>query len=268
MVAVTPTPELDRLRARLVDLDRVVVAFSGGADSALLAWVAHDTLGPRARAATAVSASLPADERRSCAELAAEWGLAWEEVVTDELDNPAYARNDGDRCYWCKDALLAALLPLADPVGATVCLGVNVDDLDDHRPGQRAAAERGAAFPLVDAGFTKARVRQVSRELGLPTWDKPAAACLASRLPYGTEVTLGRLASVERAEAALRALGFVELRVRHHGDVARIEVPELDLDAVVAKREAVVEAVQSAGYRWAALDLAGLRSGGFNQLLR
>jgi uncharacterized protein len=148
-----------------------------------------------------------------------------------------------------------------------VCLGVNVDDLDDHRPGQRAAVERGAAFPLVDAGFTKARVREVSRELGLGTWDKPAAACLASRLPYGTAVTLGRLAAVERAEAALRSLGFVDLRVRHHGDVARIEVPDEALDAVLAARVAVVGAVTAAGYRWATLDLAGLRSGGFNQLL-
>ena len=146
-------------------------------------------------------------------------------------------------------------------------LGVNLDDLGDHRPGQRAAAERGRRFPLVEAGFTKADVRAWSQELGLSTWDKPAAACLASRLPYGTAVTLGRLASVERAEAGLRALGFADLRVRHHGDVARIEVPELDLDAVLAKRDEVVAAVQAAGYRWVTLDLAGLRSGGFNQLL-
>lgn len=245
----------------------MVVAFSGGADSALLAWVAHEVLGEAALAVTAVSPSLPREERDACAAIAEGWSMAWQEVATHELDDPRYARNDGDRCYWCKDALLEAIGPIAEERGATVCLGVNLDDLGDHRPGQEAAAERGAAFPLVDAGFTKALVREVSRELGLSTWDKPAAACLASRLPYGTAVTLGRLATVERAEAALRALGFAELRVRHHGEVARIEVPELDLDAVLAKREAVVAAVTAAGYRWATLDLAGLRSGGFNQLL-
>ena len=263
-----PEVALGPLRERLEELGSVVVAFSGGADSAFLAWMAHDTLGAeRALAVTAVSPSLPASERVECAALAGRWGLSWMEVETDELDNLAYARNDADRCYWCKDALLTAAGPLADARGAAVVLGVNVDDLSDHRPGQRAATERGAAFPLVDAGFTKADVRAWSKELGLETWDKPAAACLASRLPYGTPVTLGRLASVERAEEGLRRLGFAELRVRHHGDVARIEVPVSDLPRVVEQREAVLRAVVAAGYRWATLDLAGFRSGGFNQVL-
>jgi uncharacterized protein len=259
---------LDRLEDVLRKLERVLVAFSGGADSAFLARVAHDTLGPeRAMAVTAVSPSLARSERADCAGLAAEWGLRWVEVRTGEVDDPAYVRNDGRRCYHCKAALMAAVAPLAQQEGATVALGVNLDDLDDHRPGQAAAAERGARFPLVEAGFTKADVRAWSQRLGLRTWDKPAAACLASRIPYGTPVTLGRLSRVERAEAALRALGFAELRVRHHGDVARVEVPRDRLVEVAARSSEVAEAVRAVGYRWVALDLDGLRSGGFNQLL-
>jgi uncharacterized protein len=257
------------LRDRIRRLDRVVVAFSGGADSALVAWTANDVLGPgRALAVTAVSPSLPAAERDECARLADEWGLRWVEVVTDEMEQAAYARNDGDRCYWCKDALLRAVDPLvASERDAVVVLGVNVDDLGDHRPGQRAAAERGAVFPLVEAGFRKSDVRGWSRRLGLRTWDKPAAACLASRLPYGTPVTLRRLAAVEEAEAGLRALGFDELRVRHYGDLARIEVPVARLGDVVAAAERVVAAVQVAGYRYVTLDLEGLRSGNLNAVL-
>jgi uncharacterized protein len=259
---------LDRLRGRLVELGRVVVAFSGGADSAFLAHVAHTTLGPsRALAATAVSPSLAGDEHDDCAALAAEWGLAWVEVATSEMEDAAYRRNDGDRCYHCKSALMDVVGPLAAERQATVVLGVNVDDLGDHRPGQRAAAEAGAVFPLVDAGFTKAMVRAASRSLGLRTWDKPAAACLASRVPYGTSVTVTVLSRVERAEAALRRLGFHELRVRHYDDTARLEVPVATLPDVVARREEVVDAVRGAGYRYVTLDLEGLRSGNLNQAL-
>jgi pyridinium-3,5-biscarboxylic acid mononucleotide sulfurtransferase len=259
---------IDALRGRLRSLGRVVVAFSGGADSSFLAWVAHDTLGPDAvLAVTAVSPSLPGNERVDCAELAAEWGLRWREVETDEMAAAAYTRNDGDRCYWCKEALLRALGPVAGEIDATVVLGVNLDDLGDHRPGQRAATERGATFPLVDAGFTKADVREWSRRLGLRTWDKPAAACLASRLPYGTPVTLGRLSAVERAEAGLHALGFADVRVRHYDDTARLEVPVDRLADVLAARGEVVASVRSAGFRYVTLDLEGLRSGNLNAAL-
>jgi len=259
--------DLDGLRAGLRSLGQVVVAFSGGADSAFLAWVAADTLGDDAVAVTAVSPSLAADELADCRALAAEWSLSWQEVPTTELDDPAYVANDGQRCYHCKSALMGALEPIAAARTAIVVLGVNVDDLGDHRPGQAAAAERGAVFPLVEAGFAKADVRHWSRVLGLRTWDKPAAACLASRLPYGTPVTLGVLSRVERAEAAMHRLGFPALRVRHYGDTARIEVPLDDLGALVAQRDAVVAAIHAAGYRYVTVDLEGLRSGNLNDAL-
>ena len=266
--ATAATAPVDVLRDGLRRLGRVVVAFSGGADSALLAWVAHDTLGRDAvLCATALSPSLAGEEERDCRSLAAEWGLRWVGVPTAEMQDAAYVANGSDRCARCKTALMEALGPLAEAEGATVVLGVNVSDLGDLRPGQAAAADAGAVFPLVDAGFAKDDVRHWSRVLGLRTWDKPAAACLASRLPYGTPVTLGRLAAVETAEAALRPLGLGPLRVRHHGDTARIEVEEAALAAVLERREEVVAAVRAAGFAFVALDLEGLRSGSLNRVL-
>ena len=260
--------ELRQLTKVLDAHDRLVIAFSGGADSAFLAYMARQTLGvDRVTAVTAVSPSLPAAEREACTALAASWDLRHVEIETDEMDNAAYRRNDADRCFWCKDALMRAVGPMAAEAGATVALGVNLDDLGDHRPGQRAAAGAGAVFPLVEAGYTKEMVRAASRQLGLVTWDKPAAACLASRIPYGTSVNVSVLSRVERAEAALRTLGMVALRVRHYDDTARIEVPLDELGAVIDQRADVVDAVKGAGYRYVTLDLEGLRSGNLNAAL-
>lgn len=259
--------KLDRLREALRSLGAVVVAFSGGTDSALLAYVAHDVLGVRAVAVTAISPSLPEDERAHCERLAQEWGIAWVGRVTDELANPDYVANAGDRCYWCKAELMDVIAPVAAELAAIPVLGVNVDDLGEHRPGQQAAAERGARFPMVDAGLTKNDVRAISRALGLRTWDRPAAACLASRIPYGTPVTIQVLSRVERAEAAMRRLGFHELRVRHYGETARIELGDDELAVALAKRTEIVASLKQAGYTYVTLDLEGFRSGNLNAAL-
>lgn len=259
--------KLAALTGRLHELAPVVVAFSGGADSAFLAAVAHRVL-PHgsARAVTAVSPSLATNERADCAALADEWGLQWTCVETDEMARAAYRRNDPDRCFHCKAELMEAVAPVAAAAGdATVVLGVNVDDLHDHRPGQDAARAAGAQFPLVDAGFSKADVRRASQRLGLRTWDKPAAACLASRVPHGTEVTVAVLGRVERAEAAMRALGFDgDLRVRHHGDTARIEVATDRLVEVALRHAEIAAALHGVGYRYVSVDLDGFRSGSLN----
>ncbi|MFC5996353.1 ATP-dependent sacrificial sulfur transferase LarE [Pseudonocardia hispaniensis] len=260
---------LDALRERLRRERRILVAFSGGADSALLAAVASEQLGTAAVAVTAVSPSLPQAERRAARAFTRARGIAHMEVATDELDRSAYVANSGDRCFHCKSALFDALEPLAELSGAAVALGTNIDDLGDHRPGQHAAAVRGAIAPMVDVGLTKADVRAVSARLGLVTAAKPAAACLASRVAYGDPVTPEVLARVEAAEAAVHALGFPVCRVRAHahGTVARLELPADDLPRAAEVRRDLDDALRGAGFEFCALDLQGFRTGRMNVLL-
>ncbi|WP_028936144.1 ATP-dependent sacrificial sulfur transferase LarE [Pseudonocardia spinosispora] len=267
---VTDAPaQLAALRDRLRQRRRLLVAFSGGVDSALVAVVAAQVLGSASVAVTAVSASLPGAERAAARRFAADHGLAHVEVCTDELDRPEYRANDGDRCFHCKSALLDALQPLAEQSGALIALGTNLDDLGDHRPGQRAAAARGAIAPLVEAGLGKDAVRAVSALLGLDTSVKPAAACLSSRVAYGDPVTREVLSRIERAEAALHALGFPVCRVRAHarGTVARVELPTEELVRASEVGTRIDAAVRAAGFQFCAMDLQGFRSGRMNVLL-
>ena len=261
----------DGLDSALARLQSVVVAFSGGADSAFLAAYATQRLGRgNVLCVTAVSASLASSELIDCEALAGEWDLDWSTVQTNETDRPDYVANAGDRCFHCKDELMDALAPIAAARAATIVLGVNVDDLGDHRPGQQAAAAKGARFPMVDAGLTKSDVRALSKAMGLRTWDKPAAACLSSRVPYGTPVTISLLGRIERAEAEIRRIlagAVANLRVRHEGDAARIEVDASTMPSVIARHDEIVQALEGIGYRYVTLDLAGFRSGNLNWAL-
>ncbi|HYJ81182.1 MAG TPA: ATP-dependent sacrificial sulfur transferase LarE [Longimicrobiaceae bacterium] len=257
------------LRELLRDCGSAVIGYSGGVDSVFLARIATDVLGAEnVLAVTGKSDSVAVWMEDTAREVAARFGIPWLEVETREMDDPRYAANPSNRCYFCKTELWGRLRGVALARGyRTVLDGSNADDVGDHRPGAAAAAEHAVRSPLLEAGLTKAEIRAWSRELGLPTWDQPAAPCLASRLPYGLAVTPQRLKQVERAELALRALGLRDFRVRHHGEVARLEVHPSELGHAAALREAVDAAVRGAGFARVLLDLQGYRRGALNEVL-
>jgi pyridinium-3,5-biscarboxylic acid mononucleotide sulfurtransferase len=258
------------LLAALSDLPSVIVALSGGADSAYLAWAAHQAMGSRALSVTALSPSFPAHDRAMLEEFVRATEVRHEFIETHEVENPSYRANAADRCYFCKDELFAVLDDLARARQiAAVAYGVNADDSLDFRPGHRAAAKHQVLAPLLDAGLRKAEIRTLSRRAGLPTWDRPASACLASRIPYGTEVTPERLALVEKGEAALRDLGFRQFRVRLHDKLARVEIAPDEMSRALHPEmaTAISTRLKAAGFGYVALDLEGYRQGSLNEAL-
>jgi uncharacterized protein len=259
----------DILLRILRECQSLLVGYSGGVDSVFLARIAVDTLGAgNVLAVTGRSASLPSWMESTARAVATDFGIPWLEVSTDELADPRYAANPFNRCYFCKSELWTRLRAVAEERGfRTIADGANADDAGDHRPGAAAGAEQGIRSPLLEAGLTKAEIRAWSRELGLPTWDQPAAPCLASRIPYGLSVTEERLRQVERAESALRALGFRDFRVRHHGELARVEAARSELPELLRRRAEVHRAISAAGFAAVAADAEGYRRGALNEVL-
>ena len=259
------------LLSRLAKTPSIVVALSGGADSAYLAWAAHRALGSRALSVTALSPSFAAHDRETVEQFVKKLALRHEFIETHETENPSYRANQPDRCYFCKDELFSVLDNLARSRGfEAIAYGVNADDTLDFRPGHRAATEHKILAPLLDAGLSKSEIRSLSQRAGLPTWDRPASACLASRVPYGTEVTPERLALIERGEAALRELGFRQFRVRIHDNLARVEISQEEMPRALSQEiaAAISERLKSAGFAYVALDLQGYRQGSLNEALK
>jgi len=258
------------LQKQLAEFPSMIIALSGGADSAYLAWAAHRAIGERALSVTALSPSYSAHDRSIVEEFIRQLGVRHEFIETHEMENPKYRANSADRCYFCKDELFNVLDFMAEKRGfAAVAYGVNADDTLDFRPGHRAAAEHRVLAPLLDAGLHKTEIRSLSQRAGLPTWDRPASACLASRLPYGTEVTPERLALIERGEAALRDLGFRQFRVRLHEKLARVEIAPEEMPRAMSPEMAlsIASRLKTAGFSYVALDLEGYRQGSLNETL-
>lgn len=259
-----------RLIEEIQGMGSVIVAYSGGTDSAYLAWAAHQALADRAIAITADSASIPASHKRDAEAFVAQFGIRHEYIETSEFDNPDYVRNDSNRCYHCKDELFTRLEEYAAVHKLNnIIYGVNQDDLGDYRPGQTAAKNHRVKAPLVDAGLTKAEIRELSRMAGLPTWDRPASACLSSRIPYGTPVTIQNIRTVEVGEEEMKALGFRQFRTRFHGDVVRLEIArdELPLAMNLEMAGRLSQVFHNLGYKYVSLDLDGYRQGSMNEVL-